>query len=236
MNKKGNNINCKEEIRIKKVSNSNKNENKLLLIVLIVLFFLTLFISIRYIIKYQNIKKLNENAEIIEIKNKETNASIINNGSIIKKVNSNTFDDKNEIIIENINVIEIIPNKGSTNSGIKFDVKYNITKNDFIESKMPTNNSEVLVRFSYSFDKEKWTNINNVITTTNSNISPLIGNTYDIAGLLTNLNVATDYEINTTEKKEIMYWRSETIFKNLNNNDIEKEFNANFSIEYKSSL
>ena len=209
--------------------------NKCLLISLILLFFFTLYISIQYIMKYQEVKKPKENEEIIEIVTKESTGNIINNGIISEKITHDSFASKDEIVVENINIIKVRANEDKS-SNIKFDVKYNIIKNDFFENLIPTNNSEVLVRFSYSFDNKNWTYINNVISTNSSNISPLVGNNYDIAGLITNLKVATNFELATTNSRKdaVMYWRSETIFNNLNNYINDKELEANFTIEYKS--
>lgn len=225
----------REENKLQDTINKKNNTNKFLLITLIILFFITLYISIQYIIKYQVSKMPDENEQIIEIKTKETNATIINNGVIEKKIDNNTFASEKEVIIENINAIEMISNNND-HSSIKFDVKYNISKNDFKENDIANNNSEVLVRFSYSFDNKNWTYVNNVISTSSSNISPLIGNTYDIAGLVTDLKVATNYELSSNNKSSaIMFWRSETIFKDMKNNNNNKELKANFIIEYKSN-
>lgn len=219
----------------KRVENDKSKTNKVLLIILILLFCFTLFITIQYIIKYQESKVITGNEEIIEIKTKDTSASIINNGLIEKKITTESFGEEDEIVVENINSIEMISNE-KDHSTIKFDIKYNISKNDFYANVIPSNKSEVLVRFSYSFDMKNWTYINNVISTNTSNISPLIGNNYDIAGLVTNLNVATNFELSATNKREaVIYWRSETIFKNINKIEEVKELNADFIIEYKSS-
>jgi len=209
--------------------------HKFLLVTLILLFFFTLFISISYIIKYTKESSLHKNGEIIEIKTEKINSTIINNGIIESIINKESFKDKNEIVLENINIIELKPNT-KDNGKIKYDVKYNIYINDFKQNVISTRKSEVLVRFSYSFDNENWIYTNNVITTNTSNISPLIGNNYDISGITTNLNIATNQELSTTNNKATkMYWRSETIFKNNDDFEGNKNFKANFTIEYKTS-
>lgn len=218
--------------RVERASN-NSEANRFLLVTLILLFCFTLFISIQYIAKYY-INQSPKNGEVIEIKTKDASASIINDGSIKKTITEDSFTIDNEIIIEKINTIELISND-KEESSLKFDVRYDITKNDFKENIIPSNKSEVLVRFSYSYDNEEWIYINNVISTNTSNISALIGNNYDIAGLVTKLNVVTDFEITANNQKPTkMYWRSETIFKNLEDNETAKDLNANFTILYKS--
>ena len=241
MNKKDNKKSViyddKEDKNIEKIANSKKNDptHKILLIILIILFVLTLFISVSYIITYKNDKNNPNNGEIIEIKTKSANISIVNNGFVREKIDDQKFLEEKEYVVENINTIELIPTDDENNK-VNYDIKYNIIKNDFKLNNIPSNNSEVLVKFSYSYDKEEWLYVNNVISTTNSNISPLIGNNYDIAGMLTTLNVATNVELATNDKKTSkIYWRSETIFKNLEEVTESKEFNANFNIEYKSN-
>lgn len=209
--------------------------NKVLLVVLILLFCFTLFITSSYIIKYNNELKINGNEEIIEITNKKINASIINNGTIDEKISSLVFEDEKKIVIEKENVIEIISSDDEDNT-IEFNINYNILVNEFKTNLIPTNKSEVLVKFAYSYDGDNWTYINNVISTNISNISPLIGNTYDIAGLVTNLRVATNYELGMKDKEKTkMYWKSETIFKNLDQSEAVKHFKANFTIDYKTN-
>lgn len=215
----------------KRVENVNEEKtNVFLLTTLILLFCLTLFISIRYIIKYHENRELNGNEKLIEIETKEAKVSIINNGTIKQTITSESFNDKKEIIIENTNIIEMISNNANENS-ISFDIKYDIIKNDFKMNNITSNKSDILVKFSYSYDNENWTYVNNVISTNTSNIIPLTGNNYDVAGLITTLNVATDFELSATNKKaKKMYWRSETIFKNVNSINSTKEFEANFTI------
>lgn len=208
----------------------NENSNPFLLITLILLFCITLFISVKYIVKYHEGKKLHGTEQRIEIKTKDANASIINNGSIEQVITSDSYKEDDEIILEKVNIIEMISNNEKEND-ISFDIKYDIIENDFKMNTNASNKSEVLVRFSYSYDNENWTYVNNALSTNNSNIMPLIGNNYDIAGLVTKLNIATDYKLSATNKELTkMYWRSETIFKNVNPIKKDKKFKANFTI------
>lgn len=213
-----------------------KNEaNKFLLVVLSLLFCFTLYITLNYVGKYYYNQKPKDNEEIIEVKTEKISASIINSGTIKQTISEDSFGDKKEIIIETIDSIEVLSNEDKENI-FNYNVRYDITKNDFHANTILSNRSEVLVRFSYSYDNKEWIYINNAITTNTSNITPLIGNNYDIAGLITKLNVATNFEIKANNKNATkMYWRSETIFKNLDNLEDAKELNANFTIEYKTS-
>lgn len=206
-----------------------------LLLTLILLFGFTFYITLQYIFSYYEKENAIQNGEVIEINNNKINATIVNCGDIFKVVNKDTFNEKDEIIIENINSIEAIANN-EENSKIKINVKYDISENDFSNNLIASNKSELLVRFSYSYDLENWTYVNNVISTNTSNISPLIGNNYDIAGLNTALNVASNFEIEVNNKtKTKVYWRSETILKKVNDNENNKNLKANFVIEYQKS-
>ena len=209
---------------------TNENLNPFLLITLILLFCITLFISVKYIVKYHEGKKLNGTEQRIEIKTKDANASIIKNGMIEQVITNDSFKEEDEIILEKVNIIEMISNNDNEND-ISFNIKYDIIENDFKMNTNASNKSEVLVRFSYSYDNETWTYVNNALSTNNSNIMPLIGNNYDIAGLVTTLNIATDYKLSATNKEITkMYWRSETIFKNVNSSKKDRAFKANFTI------
>ena len=217
MDKKGKNI-------------STEKTNLFLLITLILLFCLTLFISVNYIIKYYKGKKLKDAEQLIEITTQDVNASIINNGMIEQTITNKSFEEKNEIIVEKINVIEMISNNENENK-VLFNIKYDIKENDFNVNANANSKSSVLVKFSYSYDMVEWHYINNVISTNTSNIMPLVENNYDIAGLTATLNVVTDFEMFATNKEtKKMYWRSETIFKNVNQIKKNKTFKANFTI------
>ncbi len=240
MNKKEKNlIDDKEDLEIKKVaSKKNNSDTRLLFIVLFALFCFTLMKSLHYINYYFRVKELNKNAEIIEISNKDAYASIINNGTIDKDIDADSFANTEEIVDEEINSIEVKKTKNSTSeSGVIYDVKYIIENNDFSENFIATSNSELLVKFSYSYDLENWNYVNSVLTTSSSNISPLIGNTYDIAGLTTTLNVASNQELKLDNKdSNIIYWKAETIFRKVQNADTNKNLKCKFIINYKSSM
>lgn len=221
----------------KQMEKSEKNEKSLVLLtILIILFCLTFYITAQNVIKYYiNQKELEKNNEVIKISNKKSNVTIVNSGDIKETISKNSFNNNDEYVVEKINYIEAIGNN-KEDSTFKINLKYNILENEFQNNMIATNKSEVLVRFSYSYDNDNWTYLNNVISTNSSNISPLIGNYYDIAGLITNLNIVTNYEIEiSSEKKEKVYWRSETIFKKINDEDEDKKFKANFTIEYQGN-
>ena len=155
--------------------------------------------------------------EIIQIKTAHGSASIINDGIIKAKINKEKFNEDKVYVIEKINTLEL---NSESETELVFNVLYDIKKNEFKNNAIATNNSELLVRFSYSYDNISWTYLNNNISTNTSNIKALIGNNYDIAGITSKLNVATNYKIVAKKDKPIkMYWRSETIFKDLDDED-----------------
>ena len=84
----------------------------------------------------------------------------------------------------------------------------------------------------YSYDNENWEYVNNVISTTNSTLNPLMGSYYDISGLVENLKVLTNFEINNKkDTTTIVYFKCETLFKNIEDN-IGKNIYAEFKVEY----
>lgn len=243
MNKKVDNlvkkeIDDKEDLEIKNIAYLRVSSQKILLYVLIFLFVIMLGTSIMFIKKYYVSKELNNNfSETIEINNYRNNVLITNNGEIKENITNTTFKNNKEYVIERVNAIKLTTNeKAETDGIIKYDVKYNIEKNDFLRNEYSTNDSEVLVRFSYSFDNEEWIYINNVISTTESTLNVLMGNYYDISGMVTNLKIATNYEMSSAPGETItMYWRSETIFKNKKDIELNKNIEANFKLEYKGN-
>lgn len=221
---------------IDEIEENNEAKTNSILVILILIFCFILGFTIIFSIKYNNKLKLLSSKNIIQLNNQNIKASIINNGLVDATISDNMFeiDKKQELIFENINIIEVKSLTSEENKMI-FDINYNILENEFNINDSPTNKSEVLVRFSYSFDKENWTYINNVITTNVSNMSSLIGNNYDIAGQITNLNVSTNYELILKENEKLkMYWRSETIFKKINDKNKPRKFKAEFTIDHKS--
>lgn len=222
----------KEDLEIQSIAHYNASTQIVLLFILIVLFGFTLFSSLIYINRYYNMKKeLEKNAEVIEISNKQNKIIITNNGEINKTIKAN---DDSEIIIESIDTIEIISENYDKLDKIYFDIRYNILENTFTNNMIATNDSDVLVRFSYSFDNTNWEYVNNAITINNTNISPLMSSVYDIAGIVANIKVLSNYEITTNPYTPVkVYWRCETIINGKNN--IDKSIKANFKIEYKES-
>lgn len=228
----------REDIEISEVANQKNDSQIILLPVLIIIFFLVLGCSLLFINSYYQ-NKLNdeESKEVIKINNKKNNIFITNNELIKQKIVNESFKNNKDITIEKINFIELVTANDANESGtITFDIDYEIIKNDFENNVFATNDSDVLVRFSYSYNKNDWTYINNVISTNNSTLSPLMGNYYDIAGLKTNLNIVTNLELNSEPgESKIMYWRSETIFKYNKNKKFDNEYEAKFKIEYNSN-
>ena len=226
----------KEDLAIKEAAYYKSSSQVLLLFVLIILFGFTLFNSLMYIGKYYiNKNKVNNGIEIIEIKNSKNSVLINNEGHLVKQITEN--EDNDEIILVNKSSITLETHKDEKEDGIiKFDVKYNLLKNTFLSNTTSKNDSDVRVRFAYSFDNENWTYVNNAISTYESTLSPLLGNYYDIAGLESTLKVATNYELTCKSgKSKTMYWKSETVIKNKNEN-IGKNIEAEFKIDYKESL
>lgn len=223
-----------EDLEIKKIAYLKTNSQKVLFCVLLVLFGIMLGTAILSITKYYSQKR---NNSIIEISNSNNKITIVNNETISKTIHKSLFTNDKEIVLENIDTLELIANKDNdTNSVIQYNVKYNIIKNEFWNNLFANSDSEVLVRFSYSLDGKNWNYINNVLSTANSTINPLVGNYYDVAGLETKIRVATNYElaVEPGEAKKI-YWRSETIFQKGKNIDSEKKYNASFKIEYQDN-
>ncbi len=225
----------KEDLAIREAAYYNNSSQVLLLFVLIVLFGFTLYNSLMYIGKYYiNKNKLENGIEIIEIKNSKMSVLINNEGNLEKKITQEDTED--ETIIENKSSIAVETLKGEKKDGtIKFDVKYNILENSFHGNATSKDDSDVRVRFAYSFDNENWTYINNAISTYEGVLSPVVGNYYDIAGIISTLKIATNYELSSKPgESTTMYWKSETIIKNKQN--VGHNIKAEFKIEYKESI
>ncbi len=228
-------IDDKEDLEIKKVAHSNKYTSVILLIILIVLFTLTLFCTLFYIGNYYE-KKFNikDNKEVIEVNNVKSKTLITNNGPFEKAIDDTITE--SEVNIESYANVEVNTKEDSKENGrLVFDVKYEIEKNDFVYNAISSINSDVIVRFSYSFDNETWENVNYVISTPFSTIDAITSNFYDVGGITGNINVATNYELTSKpgESKK-MYWKSETIIRNREST-VGKVYRANFKIEYKAS-
>lgn len=228
MNKKEN----KMEPKMKK--SSNGVSQYVLLSILILLFGFTLYSSLVILGKYYKEKEIdNKNQEIIVSgKNK---IIITNNGIIDKILESKDFTNGEEVVIENIDTIEIISKDYDNVIKKYFDVRYNISENTFPANSVATSDSPLLVRFAYSFDKEEWTYLTNVISLNGTNITPLTGALYDLSGITGNIRVATNYDIVPDPYRPIkMYWKSETIIKYSDEN-LGKKIKAEFKVNYKSS-
>lgn len=221
----------KEDIEIKKIAYS-KNNNILLYILMFIFIFALCFTTSKIVSKYIN--KYRNNTEIVEISKYKNRVLIVNNGEIKETIDNNSFKQNDEIVIEKINTIEYIPNKNATeDNSILYDIKYSINENSFKRNLVSNKKSQVLVRFSYSIDGKTWNYINNVISTTNSTLDSLIGNYYDISGLITNLNIITGKKLDIENNVNKVYWRSETIFQKDEEEYIGGIFDANFKIKYR---
>ena len=228
-----NKIDDTEDLDIKSVAHFHPSQ-VLLLFTLILLFGFTLFCSLVYIGKYYKEKdEIDKSGEVIEI-NKEDRQVIINNtGKINKTISEEDINDSNSLTMESIVSIEL---NSKNNTSVLYNVKYDITKNDFLNKLENNTDDNVLVRFSYSYDKKAWIYINNVVSTTDGTLNILFGNYFDIAGLKLTINAISNMQIdshgNTPNK---IYWRSETTFQNLNEN-IGKNYEAELKISYQDSV
>ena len=225
----------KEDINIKNIASyKESNYSKIIFCILIIILGFSsanLLISIN---SYKNSKENYVNNEnIIEIKRYKDNILITNDGNINEIINNKSYDKDNTYKIEKIISIQLKSDKNGEDSKVLYNLKYNIFKNDFPKNVISKNESDVLVKFSYSYDKKEWVTINNVLSTTESTINPLMGKLYDISGIKDNLKILTNATLEAEDgSSNIIYWKSETIFKKQNNNDQSNTFNASFKIEY----
>lgn len=238
MNKKGNKkkdkISVNEDLAIRNVAYSNNFPSIVLLFVLIVLFGLTLFCTLFYVGKYYKKDDARE-PEVIEITNKKNKVIIKNSGLINKKIDDYDLIGSSDIIIENTDTIELLIDKDSEDGIMSYNVKYILEKNEFPYNILANNDSDVLIRFSYSYDNTNWTYVNNVIRSSNSNISPIMGSYFDVSGIEDELSIVTNYTIDYNASDHIkMYWKCETVIKNRDSN-LNKNLKANFKIEYLGS-
>lgn len=234
--KKNNNEVINEDSEIKKVANS-KNENQTFLLILLSVFFIGMLIcSFIWVDSFYK-ERDRSKEEIIEIKNDKNTILIVNNGEINEELTINSFNNEETLVVEKINTLEMSTKNDASNEGsIKYNVRYQIQENSFVKEGVDNTDSSILVKFSYSYDNENWTYINNVISTDTSTILPLMGKNYDIRGIVTTLKIATDEVLacQPGESKKI-YWRSETIFRNFKDKEIVKNYRANFKIEYSTN-
>jgi len=225
----------KEDLEIKKIAHSKYFFPRVLIVVLILLFLAMIIISTLFINNYfKKPNTLNNDGEIIEITNSKNNIVINNNGKIQEKIDNNRFKNGN-LVIEKINTIELFTDD-SSEDGVNFDVKLLLLENDFNKNEISKNDSNLLVRFSYSYDNKNWTYIKNVIRTSNSTLNPLMGNYYDIAGLETTLNINTNFKLKTIKgNNNKMYWKAEFVIKNKDKGKIDNNLIGNFKLVYKDN-
>lgn len=239
MNKKvmENNIDEKEDITINSVAHSKGSSQFLLFGILIVLFGVTLFTMLTFIGKYYKDKNnLDMGLESIQINNNKNSIYILNDSNIEKTV---SYEDINgeDILITNVSSIGLNVNSSANESStIKFDVKYEILENNFVGNTYSMDDSNLKVRFAYSYDNENWTYLNNAISTYEGVLMPLANNYYDIAGVVSTLKATTNYELSSKPgENTVIYWKCETLIKGTSKN-VDNKIKANFKIEYKESL
>ena len=219
-----------EKVALKKSTNYNK------WVILYVIIFLIVcvcsFIQINSYIEKKNLFMNNSETRI----NSKDSTLIINNNSKVSKYNENSIINtlNTEATVTNESYLDLNVNKDSKSKIMyNYNVRYRIYNNDFVSSDDETA-PRVYVRFAYSTDKETWTYINNVISTTSGTLMPTMGNKYDVTGLKSTLSVATNYEITGKPgKNNRLYWRCETTYSGINNELInEMNYEADFNVEY----
>lgn len=221
-----------EDLDIKKVAHSNTREYALY-IILIILFGFTFYSALVYIGKYYNNKKEQElYSEVIKINKNDDRIVISNNGELNKVLSVEDDNNAEDIVIENVDLIEITSKDIKNINTYLFDVRYNILENEFPKNVVATNDSNILVRFAYSYDQENWNYIDNAISINDNNMKPLIGGLYDLSGVIGNIKVATNFQIKSNPYEPVkVYWKSETIMK-YNNDNLGKKIKADFKISY----
>ena len=221
-----------EDLDIKKVAHSNTREYALY-IILIILFGFTFYSALVYIGKYYNNKKEQElYSEVIKINKNDDRIVISNNGELNKVLSVEDDNNAEDIVIENVDLIEITSKDIKNINTYLFDVRYNILENEFPKNVVATNDSNILVRFAYSYDQENWNYIDNAISINDNNMKPLIGGLYDLSGVVGNIKIATNFQIKSNPYEPVkVYWKSETIMK-YNNDNLGKRIKADFKISY----
>jgi len=237
MNKKGIIIDDKEDLEIQKIAYLKPISKKFLYVMMFLFFVLlisSIFLGHNYYVNNKKIEGLNE---VIEINTRKNSVLITNSGYLEQKINSLSFKEKDNLKYEQISVIELVTDEKSEEKGlVHYDVVYNIIDNEFKANDINTLHSEVLIKFSYSYDLENWKNVNNVISATNSTITPMMGGYYDISGIKSRLNIVTNAELKASPgKKTKIYWRSQLIFNEQKNIKEAKKYKAELKIEYKDN-
>lgn len=222
-------IDDKEDLNITKVAYKKKSQ-KLLLFLLILIFFSVLSITVMYIKRfYNNLENIDNYQEVTKVRDNSGEILVANNGVIDAVINNTSFPNGlDDLVIENIDYMEYTPTEDKDYS-INYNVRYRIYENEFQNN--ATNVGKLFVKFSYSYDKENWEYITNVISTESSNISPGIGRVYDITNETGVLKIATNEKLKGNKAKKI-YWRSETIVRNSPNFIKDQKLKVNFRIEY----
>ncbi len=219
-----------EDKDIKSVAHSKRNYK--LIVESIIFFMIMALVALMFMLDYYQDKNVKNKDKVIEYTTTNGRVLIINGGTLNEEVDSSKLDKKGQLSVERISTIEVIPN--DEDEVVNFDIRYDIKENTFERNMIATNNSALLVRFSYSYNNEDWSYINNVVSTTSSTLTPLMGSYFDIAGLLGTLKISTNNEIKTEDKKPVkMYWRSETLFQSKRNLEYKGNINANLKIVYK---
>ncbi len=225
MNKKDSSINkidYIEDNEIKRVAiKKNRYSDIYFIAIFLVLFGLLIGVFI--------VKKTLSNIKHVSIISNNLPVTIVNNGYINENISNSLFNKSHKYIIERIDSIEI-KNQEKNNGKVLYNIRYEILDNSFPQNIFSSTDSNVLLRFSYSYDNKEWNYINNVISTSKSTINPLMGKYYDVSGIVDNLRVISNKELDSSK----IYWKSETIFQDKNK-IINNSFKANFKIEYIKS-
>lgn len=218
-----------DKIAFKKVHYVNK-----FIVFYSVIFVAILICSIWQIYNYVEKKRTYEGFnKTVEISSRDSKLVIFNDNYVPSYKNAGIFnEDRTEATVQNVSRLELSLNKDLKSKVVyNYNVRYRIYDN--LSKYSIDNNPSLLVKFSYSTDNKNWTYVNNVISTTNSTLMPLMGNYYDITGLETTLNVATNLEIAGKDETKTIYWRAETFYKCLDSVDSNLTLlNATFDVEY----
>ena len=219
----------KEDLEIKEVAYLKTASQKALFCVLLVLFGIVLGTTFLTIKDYMG-KLHSKNVETLKIEKDDYDITIVNN-TVEEDIDLSGLTSADERVLEKINYIEV-ENKSNVTKSIKYDVKLNIVKNEFAHSIYSSNDSDILVRFSYSNDKSNWNYIKNSISTTDSVLNVLMGDYYDISGIEDSLRVVTNKNIDIkAHDKEKIYWRMELYYQNKQSNNTHSKFNSVFKID-----
>lgn len=212
---------------------------RIYIIIFSLLFLVVLLSSIAQIHSfYERQKIFKENSQEVSV-NKNNSTLMITNDSKVNGININSINlyETTEATTENISKLSIKPDVfgNAKKTSYKYNVRYRIFDNNY-EYLVANNDPEVYVRFAYSTDGIAWTYVNTAISTTNSTLVPQMGNYYDITGIESTINVATNHEIvSNPEKEVVVYWKAETTYRHLDysvNQDTDKKLNATFNVEY----